>query len=808
MAGTSDRSAGRIEWERFWVSRTGNIDLSDNGFMVDPTAPYTSRASRPFTLIDLQTFRALALLGEPGMGKTTALNSESDRVSQADQTGQKSLRVDLRAFSSEELFYRRIFEGPEISDWKTGNEHLTFYLDSLDEALLRIDTIANLLAAELPSLPITRLSIRIACRTSMWPSRTLEPVLQKIWGDKSFGAFELAPLRRRDVVQAAEQRGLDANAFVTTVLKANAVPFAIKPLTLNLLLSLFQRNGQLPKSGLELYRLGCLTLVEESNDSRRDTGLVGTLNAQQRIAIAGRIAAVTMLANRYAIDTGPQRASIASEDVSLSVLAGGSETANGESFRVTEAALREVLDTGLFTSRGVGRMGWAHQGYTEFLSAQYLTESGTSPLNILKVLHHPSGGIVPQLSVMASWAASMKEEVRDGLIASDPIVVLRGDLSNWDAGDRQKLVTALLDAFDAGHTTGQFIGLSHAYSSLAHPTLDAQIRPYIVDQKKRAVVRRAATIIAEECGLRGLQADLLKIALDQTEKPELRARAVAALRTCGDETVPGVVMPLAKGELGPDPNEDIKGNALRIVWPNHISAADLFAILTRGDDGYFGAYALFLGYELPPSLSKGDLLPALRWATAFIPGTLTTHDYQRKNLADKILTRAWEFVGEPEFAELFVENILARLALGGGLFRGTVRSEHEELAAAIKTDSTRRRAIVLVGIKRGIDRMQAFYLRGALVLQEDFPWLLALLVESNLSSAETVSVCNLIEVVFDHENAEQFAQLYEVATELKALRQRYAAIFDGVALDSPSSKRTSRILQHIEANRTTCRPLS
>ncbi len=39
-------------------------------------------------------------------------------------------------------------------------------------------------------------------------------------------------------------------------------------------------------------------------------------------------------------------------DASLNDLAGGTETVDGVTFIVNEAALKEVLDTGLFSSRG------------------------------------------------------------------------------------------------------------------------------------------------------------------------------------------------------------------------------------------------------------------------------------------------------------------------------------------------------------------------------------------------------------------------------------------------------------------------
>ena len=150
--------------------------------------------------------------------------------------------------------YQRVFGSEQFIAWTKGSSQLVLFLDSLDEALLRIDTIANLLASELPSYPVSRLSVRIACRTAVWPSGTLEPALQRIWGKDNVGIFELAPLRRRDVMAAAEVEGVDPRAFIEQLYSANAVPFAIKPLTLRLLLGLYKRDGNLPRSIAELYR--------------------------------------------------------------------------------------------------------------------------------------------------------------------------------------------------------------------------------------------------------------------------------------------------------------------------------------------------------------------------------------------------------------------------------------------------------------------------------------------------------------------------------------------------------------------------
>jgi hypothetical protein len=367
------RGERRFDWQRFWVAQGGQIDLSDGGYLVDPEARWTASRSELHTLSDLGGVRALALLGEPGMGKSVALEAEAGRQkAEAESRGVTVIHEDLRKFTSDHLLYKKVFESPQFVAWKEGSGELLLQLDSLDEALLRIDTVAALIADELPDLPVERFSIRIACRTLVWPAATLMPVFQRLWGEDAVGAYEIAPLRRTDVRVAAHAWPVDVEAFLEQVRLANAVPFAIKPLTLNLLLRLFEAEGRLPNSIVDLYRRGCLSLCEEQSANRRDAQRVGRLNPAQRYQLAGRVAAVSMLANRYAIWMGIEGQVVPEEDVTLSTLSVGTEPIDGGRIEVTRDHLREVLDTGLFSSRGDDRMGWVHQSYAEFLAADHL----------------------------------------------------------------------------------------------------------------------------------------------------------------------------------------------------------------------------------------------------------------------------------------------------------------------------------------------------------------------------------------------------------------------------------------------------
>ena len=733
------------------MPRNGAVDLSDGGFLVDPLqTTFWRPAAPPVALPDLKNYRALGLLGEPGIGKSTVLEAEAARLAaESSEENAMSIHVNLRAYSSESLLVQRVFESPRISAWKTGTMHLFLHLDSLDESLLRIDSIANLIASELPHLPTERMSLRIACRTAVWPDHTLEPALTRIWGEEAVGVFELAPLRRVDVITAAEDRGIDPKAFIEALYVASVVPFAIKPLTLSLLLSLFQYGGTLPRSIAELYLLGCRKLCEEQNPSRRDARKLGRLNPDQRLRLAGRLAAVTMFANRYAVWTGTETDIFPESDVPLSKLSSGYEEGEFLTFPSDEANIREVLDTGLFTARGPTRMGWAHQSYAEFLAAHYLIAKGVPSRNVLKLFVHPSGGLVPQLSTVAAWAASLSKEIRKGLISQEPLALFKGDLFNWDAEDLSLLIDSLLIAYERKTINDFLPGIGYAYSKLAHPGLAAQLRPYIADPTKDVQARRTACSIAEACELKALQLDLLPVALDPSDDTSVRARAVSALGRCGDDLVAEQLLPLAKGELGHDQMDDVKGKALDVLWPKHVSAAELFSILTPPNEGNFGAYAMFLTETLPESLSAADLLPALHWSTAFINAPrVHHHDFHRKTLSDRILVQSWGSFERPDLTRPFVEHVFSRLKDGGELFKGTDDRRQKAFFDDLDSKVAKRRAFLVAASRVGFGQFETFGLiRARLLKGPDFDWLLSI---SPVGAAPIVDIdaetlCNMIQ---------------------------------------------------------------
>ena len=792
MAGKDEstlKHSGGPATVRFWIPRAGSFELWIDGFLSDPEKESRGRTSaRP--LADLQDVHALGLLGEPGIGKSTALVEEHRRLSSLGASSKiVSVHVDLREFSSDGLLVKDLFERPEVLAWTTGDTKLFLHLDSLDEALLRVDAVANLIGRKLRELPRERLFVRIACRTAVWPELTLEQALKENW-DADACIFELAPLRRIDAQAIVEAEGIDTKKFLEDISIANLQPFALKPLTLKFLIGIYKIEGRLPSNMADLYRLGCTKLCEEANPSRRDASrrdarYLGRLNPAQRLCVAGRLATMTMLGNRYAVWTGAGM-DTPKGDIALSEVAGGTERVDSSEFSVDEVSVREVLDTGLFSARGPSRMGWAHQSYAEFLAARYLVTNGTSAKNIIRVLTHPSGGMIPQLSIVAAWAATLNREVRRGFIETDPIAMLQGDLNLWDTHALSALTQSLLDAHESGRVPGPQYGMHRAYARLAHSGLSETLRTALNDESNSPRTRGVACDIAKACAAVDLCGDLLRIALDEAEHPYLRGQAIAALSACGDETAWRALVPLVTGHSGPDPYDDVKGEALQIVWPKYVSALELFSNLPLPCPGHIGTYVMFLTQEFPDALAIADLPIALRWAAGLGPRRLS-HSFHLDQLRDKILVRAWDHFEHPGLSSVLLDDILTRVREQGTVFHDADHNAHEEFFAKVAGDRRRRHAFLQDACQRRLGVVDTNSLcRANILLPSDFEWLLAIAPggTEHIGTLDEETLCNMVRSVVNPYDSANFELLFEAAQRWRRLWDQHKLWFEGVPLNS------------------------
>ena len=157
-------------WKRFWYPREGQASLADGGFLLDPDSEYAKYYTTDVVPFDsIRDTQCLVFLGEPGIGKSTALKTEFESVGRAIfGSGDRALWFDLRDFSSDERLERKILECEQIQAWLGTQGMLHLFLDSFDEGLLEIHNISRVLLSVLESLPSERLRLRVASRPLDW----------------------------------------------------------------------------------------------------------------------------------------------------------------------------------------------------------------------------------------------------------------------------------------------------------------------------------------------------------------------------------------------------------------------------------------------------------------------------------------------------------------------------------------------------------------------------------------------------------------------------------------------------------------
>ena len=782
-------------WKRFWCPREGSFSLGDSGYLTDPESKWGRDLQPQVVAFDkIQTIPCLLLLGEPGIGKSCAIASEQDSiVSHAATEQAQFLWFDLRSYGSEIRLCQGLFEDPKFLDWKHGDHHLHLFLDSLDECLLQIDTLSALLIEEFRKHPVDRLSLRIACRTADLPL-SLEKGLAELW-PTSLSVYELTPLRKRDVREAAGTEGVEVDSFLEEVDRRNAVPLAIKPVTLNFLLKKYRKDGELPARQVDLYMDGCRLLCEELKSDLRESSQSGNHSAIQRLAGATRLAAITIFGNKYAAWAGLEQGDVPDEDVTVRQALGGQESLKGETLQVDHLAIREVLSTGLFTSRGLKRFGWSHQTYAEFLAAVYLDKQSVSLERIMDLLSHPDdpeSKIVPQLHESAAWAASLRPELFRHIVKTEPEILLRSDVATADQADRFALVDALLERFDQGLSWDEHDLRGH-YRKLRHPSLSAQLQPYIVDKSKGAIARRFAIDVAEACEIKTLLNDLADVSLDTTDEYQLRVQALCAISRIGDVPTKNRLIPLIKIKPKDDPDDELKGYALESLWPDLIEAKDLFRWLNKPQQSsFFGGYAVFLR-KLAKSLLPQHMIHALRFVGKHRSGSFDAFS----RLQDEIILRAWHFVGDPKILRQLAKTLIERLETGF-----PEHSFESDLRSFLKIHDEERRMVVEEIVRTlpqsALDLTRFAFMDLPIVTSADTLWLLKKCAAAR-SPQKKSAIAQLIFRIWDPQEPAQTDAIIIASERNAVLRDKFKKFLTPVVLGSPQAIRLRQ--EHLELQR-------
>ncbi|MEM8671188.1 MAG: hypothetical protein AAGG48_26940 [Planctomycetota bacterium] len=777
-------------WKRYWCRLGSTVNLGFGGYLSDPEGEHGNILNPEVnTLASYQEKSFLALLGEPGIGKSHEFQlAFRNAKAGAESRGHLVVDYDLRECHSAQDLIAQVFDNADVDAWRQGDHEYHVYLDSLDEGLLEVRTLNAVMAGQLKRLGecASRLRLRIACRTTDWGSQ-IQAVAEEIWGSDSVEVLELAPLRLADVQLAATDEGVDPAKFTTEVSRLQVEAFAMNPVTLKLLLDEFRASGAMPSSKKELYHRGCRHLASETSPSRQEAGQCGRLEPDQRVLLAARIAFHLLFCGKSSVYTGVENDKLDSA-LTLADLAGGKEEFRGNDLIVSEDMIRETVSTGLFSARGSDLFGFAHQTYAEFLAALYLTQSSLSREQRKSLLFHPGDPrkVVPQLGEVAAWHSLESAEIQSSILQGDPQVLLRGDFALADDSVKASLVERLLEGYRSEELDDSDWLYRGFYQKLDHSGLHRQLEPVLLDRSLNRTTRRFACDVAEQCRLQSLQQTLLRVTLDESDLHETRHHAAHAfVATNPPATELRRLLPLASGTAGEDPDGDLRGTALAALWSaSLIDAKSMFTefITEPKRDNYGGDYSHFLHTKLSEGLAQEDIPIALQWAQ------------QHVHYCDKIHVYHYVIDAIIEVALEHLDLHPVRVALAGFIHAGLRPERRVPLQPSHfdEVDADWRREIGTLVVNQIADVQENWYdvhqTCALLFRQVDIPWLISRISALSEESQKS-DWAQVLFQVYRQSDATHRDAIIECSTREIAVSEAFQGYFGAVEINSPEAER-------------------
>ena len=639
--------------ERFAVPGEGSAGafLDDLG-MLEPPRFVTGQPGGLLKAEALAAGGSFCLLGEPGAGKTTALEAIAAQLRGPGGSGHDPVVfVPMAEITDAGVFRERVVV-PVTAETSVGGR-VTLVLDGLDECPVSgaAKALAGLLRQLLQQAGASALRLLVGCRSSEYPQAVHEVLAAAFPG---FAWYELAPLRRRDVLELAASRAVPAEDFLKEVARTGTGPLASIPLTLDLLLRQYAVGGGLHGTAAELYEPALLALAGE-HDADRDPALAPA-PAGQVLAVAARLCCYLLACGRAGFWTGPAD-QVPPGDLDPGSLAGGRERQVGGAFEVTGPLVTAALRSALFTSGGPHRRVPAHARFAACLAGRHLASRRLPAAQLRSLLTVPAengAGIIPALRETAAWLLALQPA--DTVWADDTdltVLTVHGALI-----DAPELRAALVERILASPHLFTGLGWRRGWN-LTHPGLGGQLAPVLDALADPGAPQPGpdqayvALMLARQADPAGVITSVLKA----TARPGLdHGLRVVAARTAAtlDEAAAVPVLALVLAEVSEnsdrDPDDELRGIALSVLWPGHLAADVLAASLpTPQRDNMLGAYYMFRR-RLPGLLSDDDVPHLLSWVppagrghpgAAGAPGGEGRLSRDDGDLAEGLLARAF-----------------------------------------------------------------------------------------------------------------------------------------------------------------------
>ena len=376
----------------------------------DSRSPSPSGAA----LVALSKFvkaRAYVLIGEPGAGKTTAL--------QAEQEAHGGVYVSVHDF----LTY------DDKPEWRG----TTLYLDGLDE--VRAGEVDGRPPLDRILAKLDRLEcppFRLACRWADWLGVYDRSRLDGVSGG-ALTVLRLDPLSKQDIKRIlAENHGIaDPEGFISGARKRGVGGLLTNPQNLDLLAKAVS-SGNWPGSRLETFEIACGMLVREPNIEH---SVVKPVSGETKSLLdeAGRLCAMQILGGL----AGYTQLDHVTPSRNYPAVPVGS----------TGAGTSQVLRTRLFTGTSEGRLIPAHRQIAEFLAARYvsgLIDQGLPLQRLLALVTGFDGELMRPFRNLAAWLGVHNRPSRKQLCRLNPSGLFHAGGKDTFSGEERRDILASL----------------------------------------------------------------------------------------------------------------------------------------------------------------------------------------------------------------------------------------------------------------------------------------------------------------------------------------------------------------------------
>ena len=536
------------------ISRTCTRLTSDSSSNVE---------SQPLAAV--RDIPAYVLLGDPGLGKTTALEMECDEL------GEEGEFVSARDFLT--------FSPEDSPDWKDK----ILFIDGLDEvragqsdARTPLDQIRRHLAK------LGRPRFRISCRMVDWFGDTDRMKLNAVSPNGEVVTLGLDALTEADIerILAHSLPGTDVKSFIPNAHNNGVYGLLANPQTLEMLIDLIADGGGWPASRKELFESFSSLVARECNREHE----IGTprISTPTLLDVAGRLCAVLLLTGKYEYSTDWRQADA---DYLEPTQCGYDE----------DALLQRALSTRLFSTVREGKFSPVHRQMAEFLGARHLgglIDEGLPANRVISLVSGEDGVVVTELRGLAAWLATISKSARKALIETDPIGIgIYGDISDFSVDDRLSLLESIRGKM---RRVEDFWGMGPAFKSMASPDMIPALRRLLGESPRDDLGESFSQFLLSTLNwgtpLGELSEILLGIVNDVNWSATTRQLALDAfLNTCEDETLRvnslrQLLVDIRDGNVA-DPDNELLGTVLDQLYPSELSPSEVWDyLLLKGSD--------------------------------------------------------------------------------------------------------------------------------------------------------------------------------------------------------------------------------